>query len=1570
MVSRSLAVPVALSERTVRLEPPSHSELPSVPFTPRLTVRRHEALGGEPVAGATVALALFQLSRADGSATLDARPSPELDSAADLFHGVEWLVDGRPTALPPESANLLRDQPGCNGLTTSSEGRADTAQACALQLPSMGHFLLAACEEGGVCSAVVLGRSRPQWRRKPAGSDYLERALSPALDAETYARGETASIRVYNPLGSPLAVLVAWGNTLSRRHITPPPLPPGDGAVQLTLGEECVGGCRISLHLAAASNASRAALPGDVPTSLLLEPRAPMLASFDLAASVPSPANAITVSVTAARPVELPGAAGAVTVRLADASGSPVAGEVALLAVDRALLQLRPNPPVDVGGALSPDVMGGDYAATSSYEQLVSAAGLANASARLLSLLEADPFLRLSWRARASASDDWQLSDLERDPSDVLAANVGALTQLPSGSGGMYGDDLRHGIDGGFFGDNLLGGARSGGAPEMMLKAAPMMAFAAAAPMEAMDDAMPMARSSRSSAGRPPPATGPGVHVRSNFVTTPLFRPSLRVGPSGELTVPWTLPDNTGSFELRAYAVSDKGDGFGHGTAEQLVRKPLSLSASTPRIGRVGDAFSCGVTLTAAPDLPAGTAATVTLGLAPATSQPAPLSLLETNRTLSLAPSQTVEVAFEMRAVAIGSAVLTARVSASGAPADALELKLPILGQQPPVQLATSRALVATAAPSLWREGISLPRAVPGSGSLTATFGAGRLPAVEAIASALLRAADPSPPDAIDGASACLGLVGAHAALLPYAAGRSVPSLGAAAALAVESAAAPLEQLSNQYGLHNGPSAASYAAEHRTCNTQLTALGLFLLRKLALAGRLRALPALAALRASWTKALAGCLEAEVAQAAARGHEWSDFSSLALARLALGTEWQPNDPVTAAALSTERLASSVDSLSASGKAAFALAMLLPGSPGADAPGFAPVDLPDAALAVLRYLASSLRVRGRSAYLAAASGSANDAGAAASSYALAAFAAARAAATRGATVPGEVTANIDKLANGLAAYSSHGGALPLVALALGDYDIATSSTDASVAITAFVGAKRLPGPLGPASASAAPTLKVTTAAPPPPPLALAWAALPPSPPPFLVLSSGHGEVSFALAVDFVPFDLFEEPVSRGLRVERVIRRHDAGLDGPVGPPLASVPLGAIVTVTVQLSSVDALHNLLVDAWLPAGLEAVDPNADGGLGASRSSRGGGGVVPLYAAWGSGCWWWRCTAFSRETRPDRVTFSASWVSAGTHSVSFEAVAVTRGSFVLPPVKASCSLEPEILGLSASGRLAVVDPAAAAAPLPPPPPACDPACSERGRCHAGRCVCEPGFRGAACESAALPPPELDPDDVVAGGAVALRANASATFLLPVRAPFALALPTDFELLADGRVEVVSDEEEQRRLLVAVAAPSSVASDGCAPVLLALSHDGLSFSSAPLCVCFHGAASDGAAVIARHGGSGGKCDRDRQPPPPASLLPNGRGARRGDGGLGLGAPAASVAMLSAFVAVGGALRAQRRRRREAEATMTWTQMKDLPETPPPGATAAGHFTASPADSPGSQRSGVGRGPAAAAGVEH
>ena len=39
-------------------------------------------------------------------------------------------------------------------------------------------------------------------------------------------------------------------------------------------------------------------------------------------------------------------------------------------------------------------------------------------------------------------------------------------------------------------------------------------------------------------------------------------------------------------------------------------------------------------------------------------------------------------------------------------------------------------------------------------------------------------------------------------------------------------------------------------------------------------------------------------------------------------------------------------------------------------------------------------------------------------------------------------------------------------------------------------------------------------------------------------------------------------------RGLKVERVIQRHDALRGCAAGPPLGSIPVGSVVTVTVQV------------------------------------------------------------------------------------------------------------------------------------------------------------------------------------------------------------------------------------------------------------------------------------------------------------------------------------------------------------------------------------------------------------------
>ena len=111
-------------------------------------------------------------------------------------------------------------------------------------------------------------------------------------------------------------------------------------------------------------------------------------------------------------------------------------------------------------------------------------------------------------------------------------------------------------------------------------RAAPMSARARAAPSAATD-----------MAGAP--TDGVRVRARSDFVGTPLFKFALSVPASGEILVPWTLPANTGAFEIRVYAVGRGGDTFGGGTATQLVRKPLTLTASVPRLARVGDALRC-----------------------------------------------------------------------------------------------------------------------------------------------------------------------------------------------------------------------------------------------------------------------------------------------------------------------------------------------------------------------------------------------------------------------------------------------------------------------------------------------------------------------------------------------------------------------------------------------------------------------------------------------------------------------------------------------------------------------------------------------------------------------------------------------------------------------------------------------------------------------------------------------------------------------------------------------------------------------------------------------------------------
>jgi len=772
---------------------------------------------------------------------------------------------------------------------------------------------------------------------------------------------------------------------------------------------------------------------------------------------------------------------------------------------------------------------------------------------------------------------------------------------------------------------------------------------------------------------------------------------------------------------------------------------------------------------------------------------------------------------------------------------------------------------------------------------------------------------------------------------------------------ALPGAAEALRRLTDERGLHSSPLALRGEAAQASCNNRLTAFALFLLRKLALAGALVAYPSLAQLRSDWDSALRRCIQADALAAETRGQIAPDLDTLAYTRLALGSEWTPHESTNLIhTLSTARLLRSVDQLSSSAKSALALTLLLPSRPENDDPDWVRVSgaLSPEAAGILQYLASCVRIRGRTAYLATAADSNLEVGATTAAYALSALASARAASTHGATLPSEITSSIDKLADGLASGASGVGALSLVAISLADYDAAVDNNAADVALVAMVGDKRVP-------TSAHGLVRISTGAPPPPPLIIPWSAMASPPPPFLVVSAGRGEVSFALALDFVPADLFSEPVMHGVQVERVVQLHDAAHRSATGPPLGSVPLGSIVTISVQLTTIDDLHGLEVDVWLPAGLEAIDPNADGGFSRESGGHSGSRLSSRYGSIVEGCWWWRCTSFERQTKPDRVTFTSSWVRAGTNSLSFEAVAVTRGTFTLSPVKAACVLEPEVMGLSAAGQLIVGEMSESAVPLATSvitaaaaSASCTPSCGVHGRCARGVCICDPGFDGPGCNQAVKAPPTMDPVAIEDGDYIAVRCSRTRSVRVPMgnaRAappPFAYAVPWDMELLGDGKVSLdpagnVADSAysgHSSDLILTIVAPRVVRSDGCMVVVLALSDDGSAFSSKSLCVCFHMEDEDAKRVVEKHGGRGAACAsvtpaRVGDVIPPYSIDSDGRQVGSGEWG-----PAIWVCLFVVLAGLAGAAvysrGLHRDRQREGAAIIGRTLARsDAPDSP-------------------------------------
>ncbi len=157
----------------------------------------------------------------------------------------------------------------------------------------------------------------------------------------------------------------------------------------------------------------------------------------------------------------------------------------------------------------------------------------------------------------------------------------------------------------------------------------------------------------------------------------------------------------------------------------------------------------------------------------------------------------------------------------------------------------------------------------------------------------------------------------------------------------------------------------------------------------------------------------------------------------------------------------------------------------------------------------------------------------------------------------------------------------------------------------------------------------------------------------------------------------------PLSAGLALARTFELLDARTGQ--GRALAAdaqgrvaVTAGALVRVTLRLSTPTERPYVAVDDALPAGLEVLNAalaTTDQAL-LDRADAGQGRY------WGS---------FSHtETRDDRVLLFADRLDAGEHTFTYVARATTAGTYVLPPAHAELMYRPEVQARTAAGTFVV----------------------------------------------------------------------------------------------------------------------------------------------------------------------------------------------------------------------------------------------------------------------------------------
>ncbi|MCC6748694.1 MAG: Ig-like domain-containing protein [Deltaproteobacteria bacterium] len=193
----------------------------------------------------------------------------------------------------------------------------------------------------------------------------------------------------------------------------------------------------------------------------------------------------------------------------------------------------------------------------------------------------------------------------------------------------------------------------------------------------------------------------------------------------------------------------------------------------------------------------------------------------------------------------------------------------------------------------------------------------------------------------------------------------------------------------------------------------------------------------------------------------------------------------------------------------------------------------------------------------------------------------------------------------------------------------------------------------------------------------------------------VKEGQGRLYYSARLRYARSVLPKEPWDEGFFVTRTYHRVPEDMSSftwlrnkTEGEPVTKVKAGELVRVTLKIVVPQQMHFVAVEDPLPAGLEAVNfrlMNATQSLARGLSH----GYASRYGGPRSDSAWWT-PFYHQELRDDRVQLFADSIEPGVYTYVYLARATTAGTYVTPPAHAEQMYEPEVFGRTGTSTFTV----------------------------------------------------------------------------------------------------------------------------------------------------------------------------------------------------------------------------------------------------------------------------------------